>query len=223
MSPAVFVSAAFGLYAASFIPLFIKLKQSTVMSLKLIVGLGNPGQQYMFTRHNAGFWFVQHLAQQFNIELSPDKKFHGVTGRGQIHGHDVRLLLPLTFMNKSGESVVPMVNFYNIDNDQLLIAHDELDIPAGNIKLKTGGGHGGHNGLRDITPHIGSDFHRLRVGIGHPGHKSKVTGHVLSKASPNEQIAIDSALTAAFESLPLLLEGDIERARTQINGFKLPD
>ncbi|WP_201554835.1 aminoacyl-tRNA hydrolase [Psychrobacter sp. 72-O-c] len=193
------------------------------MSLKLIVGLGNPGQQYMFTRHNAGFWFVQHLAQQFNIELSPDKKFHGVTGRGQIHGHDVRLLLPLTFMNKSGESVVPMVNFYNIDNDQLLIAHDELDIPAGNIKLKTGGGHGGHNGLRDITPHIGSDFHRLRVGIGHPGHKSKVTGHVLSKASPNEQIAIDSALTAAFESLPLLLEGDIERARTQINGFKLPD
>ncbi|MBP2279473.1 PTH1 family peptidyl-tRNA hydrolase [Psychrobacter sp. PL15] len=193
------------------------------MSLKLIVGLGNPGQQYMFTRHNAGFWFVHHLAQQFNIALSPDKKFHGVTGRGQIHGHDVRLLLPLTFMNKSGESVVPMVNFYDIHNDQLLIAHDELDIPAGSIKLKTGGGHGGHNGLRDITPHLGNDFHRLRVGIGHPGHKSKVTGHVLSKASPDEQIAIDSALTAAFESLPLLLAGDIERARTQINGFKLPD
>ena len=126
-------------------------------------------------------------------------------------------------MNKSGESVVPMVNFYNIANNQLLIAHDELDIPAGSIKLKTGGGHGGHNGLRDITPHIGSDFHRLRVGIGHPGHKSKVSGHVLSKASANEQIDIDSALTVAFEALPLLLDGDVERAREKINGFKLPD
>ena len=184
------------------------------MAIKLIVGLGNPGQQYMFTRHNAGFWFVHHLAQQFNITLSPDKKFHGVTGRGQIHGSDVRLLMPLTFMNKSGQSVVPMVNFYGIKNDELLIAHDELDIPAGSIKLKTDGGHGGHNGLRDITPHIGNDFHRLRVGIGHPGHKSKVSGHVLSKASPDEQIAIDSALTAAFEALPLLLDGDVEKARS---------
>lgn len=193
------------------------------MTIKLIVGLGNPGEQYQYTRHNAGFWFVLHLAQQFNISLSPDKKFHGLTGRGQIHGHDVRLLLPLTFMNKSGQSVVPMVNFYNIANDELLIAHDELDIAAGSIKLKSAGGHGGHNGLRDITPHIGNDFHRLRVGIGHPGHKSKVSGHVLSKAAPNEQIAIDSALSAAFEALPLLLDGKIERAREHINGFKLPD
>ncbi|WP_333954682.1 aminoacyl-tRNA hydrolase [Psychrobacter sp. S4(2024)] len=193
------------------------------MAIKLIVGLGNPGQEYMFTRHNAGFWFVLHLAQQFNITLTPDKKFHGVTGRGQIHGHDVRLLMPLTFMNKSGQSVVPMVKFYGIDNDELLIAHDELDIPAGSIKLKTDGGHGGHNGLRDITPHIGNDFHRLRVGIGHPGHKSKVSGHVLSKAAPDEQIAIDSALSAAFDALPLLLGGDVEKARSQINGFKLPE
>ncbi len=193
------------------------------MSIKLIVGLGNPGEQYQYTRHNAGFWFVLHLAQQFNISLSPDKKFHGLTGRGQIHGHDVRLLLPLTFMNKSGQSVVPMVNFYNIANDEILIAHDELDIPAGSIKLKTAGGHGGHNGLRDITPHIGNDFHRLRIGIGHPGHKSKVSGHVLSKAAPNEQIAIDSALSAAFAALPMLLDNKIERAREQINGFKLPD
>ncbi|WP_025645494.1 MULTISPECIES: aminoacyl-tRNA hydrolase [unclassified Psychrobacter] len=193
------------------------------MAIKLIVGLGNPGEQYMLTRHNAGFWFVQHIAHQFNITLSPDKKFHGITGRGQVHGHDVRLLLPLTFMNKSGQSVVPMVNYYNIANDELLIAHDELDIDAGSIKLKTAGGHGGHNGLRDITPHIGNDFHRLRVGIGHPGHKSKVTGHVLSKPAANEQIAIESALTAAFEALPLLLDGDIEKARSQINSFKLPE
>ncbi len=193
------------------------------MTIKLIVGLGNPGEQYMLTRHNAGFWFVQHIAHQFNITLSPDKKFHGITGRGQVYGHDVRLLLPLTFMNKSGQSVVPMVNYYNIANDELLIAHDELDIDAGSIKLKTAGGHGGHNGLRDITPHIGNDFHRLRVGIGHPGHKSKVTGHVLSKPAANEQIAIESALTAAFEALPLLLGGDIEKARSQINSFKLPE
>ena len=193
------------------------------MAIKLIVGLGNPGQEYMFTRHNAGFWFVLHLAQQFNITLTPDKKFHGVTGRGQIHGHDVRLLMPLTFMNKSGQSVVPMVKFYGIDNDELLIAHDELDIPAGSIKLKTDGGHGGHNGLRDITPHLGNDLHRLRVGIGHPGHKSKVSGHVLSKAAPDEQIAIDNALSAAFDALPLLLGGDVEKARSQINGFKLPE
>lgn len=193
------------------------------MSIKLIVGLGNPGAEYLLTRHNAGFWFVQHLAQQFNIALSPDKKFHGVTGRGQILGHDVRLLLPLTFMNKSGQSVVPMVKYYGIDNDELLIAHDELDLSPGVIKLKTGGGHGGHNGLRDITPHIGNDFHRLRIGIGHPGHKSKVSGHVLSKASNDDQVMIDSALSAAFDALPLLLAGDIERARSQINGFKLPN
>ncbi|WP_201534576.1 aminoacyl-tRNA hydrolase [Psychrobacter ciconiae] len=193
------------------------------MTLKLIVGLGNPGAEYMMTRHNAGFWFVQHLAQQFNITLNPDKKFHGVTGRGQILGHDVRLLLPLTFMNKSGQSVVPMVKYYGIDNDELLIAHDELDLNAGVIKLKTGGGHGGHNGLRDITPHLGNDFHRLRIGIGHPGHKSKVSGHVLSKAATDEQTMIDSALSAAFDALPLLLSGDIERARSQINGFKLPN
>ncbi len=193
------------------------------MSIKLIVGLGNPGAEYLLTRHNAGFWFVQHLAQQFNIVLSPDKKFHGVTGRGQILGHDVRLLLPLTFMNKSGQSVVPMVKYYGIDNDELLIAHDELDLSPGVIKLTTGGGHGGHNGLRDITPHIGNDFHRLRIGIGHPGHKSKVSGHVLSKASSDDQVMIDSALSAAFDALPLLLAGDIERARSQINGFKLPN
>lgn len=165
---------------------------------------------------------MEHLANTYRIDLTVDKKFHGLTGRGNIHGQDVRLLLPQTFMNKSGQSVVPMMNFYGISPEQLLVAHDELDLPAGSIKLKSGGGHGGHNGLRDIAPHIGTDFHRLRVGIGHPGHKSKVTGHVLSKASSDEQIAIDSALDAAYNALPLLLSGDIERARSEINSFKLP-
>lgn len=191
--------------------------------LKLIVGLGNPGSQYVHTRHNTGFWFVARLAEDFGITLSADKKFHGLTGRGNIHGQDVRLLLPTTFMNKSGQSVVPMVNFYGIDNAQILIAHDELDIPAGSIKLKTAGGHGGHNGLRDITPHIGNDFHRLRIGIGHPGHKSKVSGHVLSKPSSDEQIAIEAAIDAAVEASDLLVSGDIEKARNRINSFKLPE
>ena len=190
--------------------------------LKLIVGLGNPGAQYSQTRHNAGFWFVEQLAEKYHIDLNMDKKFHGLTGRGRICGQDVRLLLPVTFMNKSGQSVVPMVNFYGIDNAEILIAHDELDIPAGSIKLKTGGGHGGHNGLRDIAPHIGNDFHRLRIGIGHPGHKSKVSGHVLSKPSADEQIAIEAALEAALDASKLLITGDIEKARGEINGFKLP-
>ncbi|SUD89839.1 aminoacyl-tRNA hydrolase [Psychrobacter phenylpyruvicus] len=191
--------------------------------LKLIVGLGNPGQQYVETRHNAGFWFVALIADQFNIELAADKKFHGLTGRGRIFDTDVRLLLPMTFMNKSGQSVAPMVKYYDIKPEELLIAHDELDIPAGSIKLKTGGGHGGHNGLRDITPHLGNDFHRLRIGIGHPGHKSKVSGHVLSKPSPDDQAAIEAALDAAMDSLQLMVSGDIEKARSQINGFKLPN
>lgn len=192
-------------------------------SLKLIVGLGNPGEQYAKTRHNAGFWFVEQIAQKFAIKLSVDKKFYGLTGRGTVCGRDIRLLLPNTFMNKSGQSVLPMISFYGIDNTQLLIAHDELDIAVGTVKLKTGGGHGGHNGLRDIAPHIGNDFHRLRIGIGHPGDKSKVSNHVLSKPDANEKIAIDAAIDAAIDELPLLMAGDIEKARSYINGFRLPD
>jgi PTH1 family peptidyl-tRNA hydrolase len=191
--------------------------------IKLIVGLGNPGQQYAQTRHNAGFWFVERIANDFNISLSQDKKFHGLVGRGQVHGADVRLLIPHTFMNKSGEAVVPMVNFYNIANDELLIAHDELDLPTGNMRLKVGGGHGGHNGLRDIVPHIGADFYRLRLGIGHPGHKSKVSGYVLGKPTSDEQIALDLMLDAAMQNLPALINGDIAKAQQAINGFKLPN
>ncbi len=191
--------------------------------IKLIVGLGNPGQQYAQTRHNAGFWFVERIANDFNISLSQDKKLHGLVGRGQVHGADVRLLIPHTFMNKSGEAVVPMVNFYNIANDELLIAHDELDLPTGNMRLKVGGGHGGHNGLRDIVPHIGADFYRLRLGIGHPGHKSKVSGYVLGKPTSDEQIALDLMLDAAMQNLPALINGDIAKAQQAINGFKLPN
>lgn len=191
--------------------------------LKLIVGLGNPGQQYAPTRHNAGFWFIERIANDFNITLAPEKKFHGVTGRGQVHGVDVRLLLPHTFMNKSGDAVVPMVNFFDVTNDELLIAHDELDIPLATMRLKTGGGHGGHNGLRDIVPHIGADFHRLRLGIGHPGDKSKVSGYVLGKPTSDEQIGLERMLDAAMQALPDLVNGNMDKAQQVINGFKLPN
>lgn len=191
--------------------------------LKLIVGLGNPGQQYAQTRHNAGFWFVERMSETFNITMTLDKKFHGMVGRGVVYSMDIRLLLPHTFMNKSGEAVVPMVNFYGIHNDELLIVHDELDLDVGRMRLKTGGGHGGHNGLRDIVPHIGADFHRLRLGIGHPGHKSKVSGYVLGKPSADEQIAFDSMLDAAMRTLPDLVTGDLAKAQQAINSFKLPN
>lgn len=191
--------------------------------LKLIVGLGNPGQQYAQTRHNAGFWFVERISETFNITMTLDKKFHGLVGRGLVYGMDIRLLLPHTFMNKSGEAVVPMVNFYGIHNDELLIVHDELDLDVGRMRLKTGGGHGGHNGLRDIVPHIGADFHRLRLGIGHPGHKSKVSGYVLGKPTADEQIAFDSMLDAAMRTLPDLVTGDLAKAQQAINSFKLPN
>lgn len=191
-------------------------------TLKLIVGLGNPGTQYAQTRHNAGFWFVERVAREFNIALTLDKKIHGMVGRGQVCGQDVRLLLPHTFMNKSGDAVVPMVKFYDIANDELLIAHDELDIPVATMRLKTGGGHGGHNGLRDIVPHIGADFHRLRLGIGHPGDKAKVSGYVLGKPTANEQISLDLMLDEAMRALPDLVNGQWNKAQQAINGFKLP-
>ena len=192
------------------------------MTIKLIVGLGNPGAQYQHTRHNAGFWFVEQLADKFGISLAFDKKFHGQVGRGLIHGQEVRLLLPETFMNRSGQSVAPFAKFYGIDTGSILIAHDELDIPAGSIKLKTGGGHGGHNGLKDIVPHIGAQFHRLRIGIGRPAHSSQVSGYVLGKPPTDERISIDAAIDCAVSSLGEIVSGDLERARNQINGFKLP-
>ena len=190
------------------------------MGIKLIVGLGNPGVQYQQTRHNAGFWFVEQLADKFGIRLIFDKKFHGQVGRGTIFNQEVRLLLPETFMNRSGQSVAPFAKFYGIHPESILIAHDELDIPVGSIKLKTGGGHGGHNGLKDIVPHIGADFHRLRIGIGRPMHSSQVSSHVLSKPSADDRISITAAIDCAVASIHEIILGDMERARNQINGFR---
>ena len=187
--------------------------------LLLIVGLGNPGTEYAQTRHNAGFWYVERLAQRYGISLKSESRFHGLTGRGQIEGHDVRLLLPSTFMNRSGQAVVPMAKFFQVSPAQLLIAHDELDLASGVIRLKSGGGHGGHNGLRDIVPHLGAEFHRLRIGIGHPGHRDKVTGHVLGKAPASEQALLDQALDEALRLTDLIVAGQIAQAMNQINRF----
>ncbi|NHB58351.1 aminoacyl-tRNA hydrolase [Acinetobacter shaoyimingii] len=189
-------------------------------NLSLIVGLGNPGSEYAQTRHNAGFWFVERLADQYGISLKSDPKYKGISGRGKIEGQDVRLLLPTTFMNLSGQSVVPFSKFYNIAPEAILIAHDELDMDPGVIRLKTGGGHGGHNGLRDIVPHIGPNFHRLRIGIGHPGSKERVSGHVLSKAPSSEQALMDDAIHHALSRIKLLVNGEIQQAMNQINAYK---
>lgn len=188
--------------------------------ISLIVGLGNPGTEYAQTRHNAGFWFVQRLAEQYGIQLKADPKYKGISGRGNIEGQDVRLLLPTTFMNLSGQSVVPFAKFYQIAPEAILIAHDELDMNPGVIRLKTGGGHGGHNGLKDIVPHIGSNFHRLRIGIGHPGSKERVSGHVLSKAPSSEQNLMDDAIAHALSRIQLLVNDDIQQAMNQINAYK---
>jgi PTH1 family peptidyl-tRNA hydrolase len=191
-----------------------------VSKISLIVGLGNPGTEYAQTRHNAGFWFVQRLAEQYGIQLKADPKYKGISGRGNIEGQDVRLLLPTTFMNLVGQSVVPFAKFYQIAPEAILIAHDELDMNPGVIRLKTGGGHGGHNGLRDIVPHIGSNFHRLRIGIGHPGSKERVSGHVLSKAPSSEQNLMDDAIAHALSRIQLLVNGDTQQAMNQINAYK---
>ncbi|MDC5154855.1 aminoacyl-tRNA hydrolase [Acinetobacter baumannii] len=189
-------------------------------NISLIVGLGNPGSEYAQTRHNAGFWFVEQLADKYGITLKNDPKFHGISGHGNIEGHDVRLLLPMTYMNRSGQSVVPFSKFYQIAPEAILIAHDELDMNPGVIRLKTGGGHGGHNGLRDIVPHIGPNFHRLRIGIGHPGSKERVSGHVLGKAPSSEQSLMDGAIDHALSKVKLLVQGQVPQAMNQINAYK---
>ncbi|HVL02559.1 MAG TPA: aminoacyl-tRNA hydrolase [Dongiaceae bacterium] len=189
--------------------------------IDLIVGLGNPGRQYEETRHNAGAWFVERLARRCGVSLSPDTKYQGITGRGQIHGRDIRLLIPTTFMNLSGQSIVPFANFFKIPPQRMLVAHDELDLPPGTAKLKQGGGHGGHNGLRDLISKLGNnnDFARLRIGIGHPGHASQVSNYVLGKAPSKEQQLMDDAITEAIAILPDLLDGNANKAMNRLHAF----
>lgn len=192
------------------------------MSIKLIAGLGNPGPEYEKTRHNAGVWFVEELAQRHNISLRPEKKYSGLYGKGLIGNELVHLLIPTTFMNRSGQAVAPLANFFKINVEEILIAHDELDMPPGTVKVKQGGGHGGHNGLKDIIARMANnkEFFRLRIGIGHPGHRDKVTGHVLGKAPKAEQNQIEEAIDEASRCFSLWQTDGLVKAQQRLHSFK---
>ena len=179
--------------------------------IKLIVGLGNPGQQYRFTRHNAGALFLESLCDDYRGELRTESKFYGMAERITIEGRDVRLLFPTTYMNASGQAVSAMAKYFDIDPQEILVAYDELDLPVGTVRLKTDGGHGGHNGVRDIAKAMGrSDFHRLRIGIGRPTLKGK--DYVLSEPSKQEAEAIQDNIDEAIRLMPVLVNGNIQDA-----------
>jgi PTH1 family peptidyl-tRNA hydrolase len=186
--------------------------------IKLIVGLGNPGREYEATRHNAGFWWVDELARTQGANFKTDNKFHGLVARATVHGHETHLLKPQTFMNVSGRAVVALALFYKILPDQILVVHDELDLPPGSAKLKLGGGHGGHNGLKDIIAHLGTkEFWRLRIGIGHPGERDQVVNYVLNAPRKEEQGLIEEAMQHAQDVAPLIIEGKLEAAMLKLH------
>ena len=190
--------------------------------IKLIVGLANPGAEYAKTRHNAGEWYVRELARITGANLAMDSKYFGLTARTTLHGKDVRLLIPTTYMNLSGKAVGALANFYKIEPEQILVAHDELDMQPGVAKFKLGGGHGGHNGLKDIIAKLGNNknFYRLRIGIGHPGHKNLVSNYVLSKASPTDQQLMDETVDEAVRSTEVWFKQDLTAAMQRLHSFK---
>jgi PTH1 family peptidyl-tRNA hydrolase len=187
------------------------------LPLRIIVGLGNPGPEHQITRHNVGFWFVDLLARRHGGEFRDYRKYSGETARVAIDGQELILLKPTTYMNRSGLSVRQISDFYKIAPDEILVAHDELDLPVGSVRLKNGGGHGGHNGLRDTIAHIGENFWRLRLGIGHPGNKAEVIDYVLTRAPRVEEDLILEAVNTAADSVPLILEQGAERAMTKLH------
>ncbi|HLU13462.1 MAG TPA: aminoacyl-tRNA hydrolase [Arenimonas sp.] len=187
-------------------------------ALRLIVGLGNPGAEHARTRHNAGFWFLDALAESAGARLGLESKLFGETARISLGGQDLRLLKPATFMNLSGKSVVAALRYWKIEPEQMLVAHDELDLPPGVARLKFDGGHGGQNGLRDIIRLLGhGKFHRLRVGIGHPGHKDRVTPWVLGRPGRDDEAAILRAVDDALAVLPLAVAGDFNEAMKRLH------
>ena len=191
--------------------------------IKLFVGLGNPGPEYEATRHNAGFWWVDALARELKTGLTMDKGYHGLMARTTVHGHTVWLLQPQTFMNLSGKSVASLARFFKIAPQEILVTHDELDIAPGQVKLKFGGSHAGHNGLRDIHAQLGSgDYWRLRLGVGHPGNKDDVVNWVLKKPSLDHRIAIDQCIDRSLKALPAFLAGDMEKATLLVHTSKPP-
>ncbi|TPH23682.1 aminoacyl-tRNA hydrolase [Haemophilus haemolyticus] len=191
--------------------------------IKLIVGLGNPGDKYTDTRHNTGEWLIERLARRFNVSLNPESKFFGKTARTLVNGKEVRLLVPTTFMNLSGKAVGALASFYRIKPEEILVVHDELDLPPGTAKLKQGGGHGGHNGLKDIVAQLGNNnnFYRLRIGIGHPGHRDLVAGYVLNKPLPADRDALEKVLDEATDCVEMIFKDGMVKATNRLNSFKI--
>ena len=191
--------------------------------IRLFVGLGNPGSEYDGTRHNAGFWYLDALSRELKTPVVMDKNYHGLVGRTTVNGQAVWLLEPQTYMNLCGKSVAGLARFFKIQPEEILVAHDELDLPPGEAKLKLGGSHAGHNGLRDIHAQLGSDrYWRLRLGVGHPGVKAEVVHWVLKKPSLDHRIAIDQTIDRAIKALPHLLTGSMDKATMQIHTSKPP-
>jgi PTH1 family peptidyl-tRNA hydrolase len=194
---------------------------TTNPGIQLFVGLGNPGAEYEATRHNAGFWWVDQLAAETATKLSVESKFLGIAGKLKSAGHEGWLLKPTTFMNASGRSVAALARFYKIEPQAILVIHDELDLPPGGVKMKKGGGHGGHNGLKDIAAHLGTnDFWRVRLGIGHPGDRNAVINYVLHPPLPDEMPLIEANIDESTTLLPMLLAGNFEAAMLKLHTKK---
>jgi len=185
--------------------------------LKIIAGLGNPEERYARTLHNAGFWFVDELARRDGTEFRFEKRFAADICKIRISGDDIWLVKPQNYMNLSGGPVRSVLDYYRLDVSELLVAHDEIDLPPGTVRLKKGGGHGGHNGLRDIVQHCGKDFMRLRLGVGHPGTKDKVTGYVLKRASGDVESAILENVVTAADVMPLLVDDGLNAAMKKLH------
>jgi PTH1 family peptidyl-tRNA hydrolase len=189
-------------------------------AIKLVVGLGNPGEEYARTRHNAGFWFVERLAPPGSWKR--ESRHQCEVARAQVAGVELKLQKPTTFMNRSGAAVQSLASFHRVQTAEILVVHDEIDLPPGAARLKFGGGHGGHNGLRDVIACLGADFWRLRLGVGHPGHRDQVVDAVLSRASRQEQVLIDAALERALGVLPLIVGGQAQQAMQQLHSGEPP-
>jgi peptidyl-tRNA hydrolase, PTH1 family len=188
--------------------------------LKIIVGLGNPGPEHLLTRHNAGFWFVDALAAKLGARFRSHTKFHGEICRVEMGGGEITLLKPMTYMNRSGLAIRALFDYLKIEPSQAMVVHDELDLPVGEARFKLGGGHGGHNGLRDTITHIGPDFWRLRLGIGHPGDKSEVIDYVLRRAPKAEEEKILASVASAVEAIGVFVDKGSERAMNWLHGNK---
>ncbi|MBT9614432.1 MAG: aminoacyl-tRNA hydrolase [Burkholderiales bacterium] len=185
--------------------------------IRLIAGLGNPGREYADNRHNVGFWFVDEIARKAGANLRTESRFHGLAARVNLHGQEVWLFEPQTYMNVSGQAVGALASFYKIASEEILVVHDELDLPPGSARLKRGGGAGGHNGLKDIIAHTGPDFWRLRIGIGHPGDKNAVADFVLHRPSQAEEAPMRAALDSGLSALPLIVSGDMAGAMRRLH------